>query len=102
MAYLAYEQVTVGSTVKDADDLVSASKNSSVLAELQADGQHIRYTMDDSTNPTSTLGMLLLTTDPPKLFTMEDVRRIRFTTGAADGVSAARLNVHYVHGRTGL
>ncbi len=65
-------------------------------AEVQADTQAVRYTMDDSTQPTSTLGMLFLVTEPPRLFLIEDFKKMRFTQGAG---GAGALNVTYIRGR---
>lgn len=95
MTYLDVEQVVATSSVKDVDDLTVP--NNATWAELQADTANIRYTMDAATNPTSTSGMLLLTTEDPSFFLIEDVKRIRFTrdAGGVDG----NLNLSYGAGR---
>lgn len=64
-------------------------------AELQAEGGDIRYTMDDATQPTTTVGMLLLAGEAPVHFLIEDVKRMRFTAVGP----AATLHVHYYAGR---
>lgn len=92
--FLSYEQVASSGVVKTVSDLTIPAN--ATQAELQADTQDIRYTMDGSTNPTSTLGMLLVTTHHPKLFLISDVKRIRFIQGSG---GAGNLNLHYVAGR---
>jgi hypothetical protein len=88
--YLGYEQEAVSNAVKDADDLAIPAAATHV--ELQASVAPIAYTMDDTTNPTVTAGMVLLVAEPPKLFHAEDVRRIKFIRfGGSDGA----LNLHY-------
>lgn len=67
--------------------------------EIQADTQAVRYTMDGITNPTASLGMLFLTTEPPRTFLYEDFRRIKFTQGAG---GAGALNAHYVTNDRGI
>ena len=64
--------------------------------ELQADASSIRYTIDDVAIPTATNGMLLLVSEPPRLFLIEDLRRIRVIRSGANDVF---LNVQYVAGR---
>lgn len=65
-------------------------------AEVQADSQNVRYTMDNATDPTSTLGMIFVAAADPKVFTIDDIRRIRFVrAGGSDG----RLNFHFFSGR---
>jgi hypothetical protein len=94
MAYLSYEQVAVSNAVKDVDDLTVPAE--ATHAELQADTNAIRYTMDGATAPTTSSGMLLLTTSDPKLFLIEDIKNIKvIRNGASDG----NLNVHYCAGR---
>jgi len=92
--FLSYEQIQVSNTVLDVDDLNVPAK--ATHAMLQADTQPVRYTMDGLTEPYQTTGMVLLTTSPPELFLIEDLRRIKFKRGAA---SDGRLNIHYVGGR---
>jgi len=92
--YLSHEQVAATAAVKDVDDLTVPAK--ATHAELQADTSDIRYTMDNATDPTQTSGMILLTTEDPMLFLIEDINRIRFTRGSG---SNGNLNVHYVAGR---
>lgn len=97
MPFLSYQQVEADNTVKSASDLTVP--NNATHAELQASGQNINYTMDDSTDPVAgagNAGMVLLTTEAPKLFLISDVNRIRFIRGSG---SNGQLNVHYYSGR---
>lgn len=94
MPFLSYEQVVASNAVKTSADLNIPDNATS--ATLQADTQAIRYTMDNTTNPTTSSGMLLLTTEPPREFSIEDISRIRFIR---DGASNGNLNVHYYAGR---
>jgi hypothetical protein len=96
MAYLQYRQVNADATVRTAAHVPSGFPSNATHVELQADGQNIRYTMDDKTDPNQTRGMLLLTTEPPKMFLIQDFRNIRFVRGAA---SNGRLNMHFYAGR---
>lgn len=96
--YLGYQQIAATAIVKTyaSAGFTLPANVSPTHVELQADTQDIRYTMDNATNPTQTSGMVLAVGDPPKLFVIDDLLRIRFVRGAgADGV----LNVHYVGGR---
>lgn len=93
--YLKFEQVASSAVVKSAASLVNFPANA-MGAELQADTQAIRYTMDGVTAPTASSGMLLLTTDHPKYFTVEDLKRIKFVQSAG---GAGKLNVHYTGAR---
>lgn len=90
--YLEFAQKTITNAVLAITD----NPTNATLVELQADVQDIRYTMDDSTDPAVDTGMVLLTTQPPKLFTMEDLTRARFFRGAG---SDAELLIHYLSGR---
>lgn len=94
MAYLSFEQVAVSNAVLDVDDLTVPAN--ATFCELQADTNPIRYTMDGATDPTTTAGMVLLTTSDPKLFLVSDILNIRFIRS---GGSDAKLNVHYLAGR---
>ncbi len=90
--YLSCQRIAATATVKTVSDLTVPAE--ATHAELQADGAAVNYTMDDTTEPSTTLpfGMILRTTDAPKLFLIEDIRRIKFVGTA--GTSG--LNVHYV------
>ncbi len=91
--YLSYEQVVVSNVVLTAAALTIPNNVTGV--QLQADTADVRYTMDDATNPTVASGMILLTTEPPAEFLIEDLQRIRFIrSGGVD----ANLNVHYFAG----
>ena len=98
--FLSYQQKTVSNVVPTAADLTIPANATGAI--LQAETQNIRYTMDNSTDPTQTKGMLLraavatYTADPPQQFTVEDLLRIRFVRGAG---SDAVLNIHYFAGR---
>jgi len=94
VSYLYTEQVAATASVKDVDDLNIPAK--ATWAELQADSQDVRYTMDSVTTPTQTSGMILLTTEDPSYFLIEDVKRIKFTRG---GGSNGNLNLAYGSGR---
>ncbi len=91
--YLSFEQVAVTATAKGLAELTVPVDATG--AELQASTAAIRYTMDGVITATATVGMLLLTTDAPKYFNIEDVRNISFIRDAG----AAELDVHYVAGR---
>jgi len=88
--YIGYEQVAVAGVVLDAAAL--AIPATATLVELQADTTAVRYTMD-GTAPTGVLGMLLLVTEPPKLFLREDLANIQFF---GDGGVAGVLKLHYI------
>ncbi len=94
MPYVGYEQEAATDTVKTVSSLTVPAN--ATLVELQADTQDVRYTMDNATDPSQTSGMVLLTTHVPKLFSVEDLRRIRFVRGAG---SNGNLNLHYYTGR---
>lgn len=92
MPYISHEQVIAGDAVRGVGFL-----NIPVTAthvELQAAVQPIRYTMDGSSNPNETTdGMVLLVTEPPKLFLIQDLQKIRFKRGAGTN---GNLNLHYI------
>lgn len=91
--YVGFKSVASTSSVKTVADLTIPAKATSV--ELQAVTNHISITMDNATDPTATAGMLLLTTSPPKEFSIEDLKRIRFIQVTGAGV----LNCHFIAGR---
>lgn len=93
MSYLSYERVAATDDVKDADDLTIP--NTATHAELQADTQDVRYTMDDSSDPDQSSGMILIVGLEAKAFLIDDVRNIRFHRGAG---SNGNLNLHYFTG----
>ncbi len=97
--YLSFEQVVADASVDTVAELTIPS--GATHAEIQADTQDVRYTMDDSTAPTQTLGMIFDATNPtvPKSFVIDDIRRIRYTRGAG---SDGNLNIHYFGGRNDL
>lgn len=90
----AFQQVAISNVVKTASDLTIPAKATHV--DIQADTAPVRYTMDDTTAPTTSSGMIFLITEPPKTFLIEDLKRIKFIrSGAVDG----NLNFHYFAGR---
>ena len=91
--YLSFQRVASSSSVKTVTDLTVPAK--ATHAEIQADTQAVRYTMD-GTNPASGSGMLFLTTSDPKQFLIEDVRKLKFIQGAG---GAGAVNIHYFAGR---
>jgi hypothetical protein len=92
--FIGFQQVSATSAVKTATALTIPANATAV--EIQADTQNVRYTMDNETNPAQSSGMIFLTTDCPKVFGIDDLRRIRFTRGAG---SDGNLNFHYSAGR---
>ena len=89
--FTRYEQIDVGAVAKDVAALTIPP--TATHAELQADTGSVRYTMD-GTAPSSSFGMLLLVTERPQGFLVEDLRRIQFIQGSG----AAKLNIHYYSG----
>jgi len=88
--YAHYEQVAATAVVKTKHDLTIPPSTTHV--EVLAETQNVRYTMDGLTTPTQTTGMLLKTTDPPRIFLIDDILKIKFARGAgSDGL----LNLHY-------
>jgi len=95
MPFIAYQQVPSSAAVKSNQHLQIPAI--ATHCELQADTQAIRYTMDNETTPTASFGMLLLITEGPKTFLIEDLIRIKFIQGAG---GAGNLNIHYYSGGT--
>lgn len=93
--FIKYVQVPTTSGVKTYVHCDAPNADFSHV-EIQADTQAIRYTMDGVTAPASGVGMLLLTTEPPRTFLIEDFKKIKFTQGAG---GAGNLNIQYVSGR---
>lgn len=89
-----FQRVASDGTVKTVTALTVPAKATGV--EIQADTQDVRYTMDNTTDPSSTAGMVFRIASDPKYFTIDDLRRIRFTQGAG---GAGGLNFHYNAGR---
>lgn len=91
--FIGFQQVAVSTSVLTVANLTVPAKATGV--ELQADTAGVRYTMD-GTAPSTTSGMILLSTEPPRFFEIVDLNRIKFIrSGGAD----AKLNVHYQAGR---
>lgn len=87
--YTGFQRVASAASVKDATHITIPSDTTFV--EIQADTQPVRYTMD-GTDPTASSGMLFLTTEGPKTFLVEDVRKIKFIQGSG---GAGAINLHY-------
>ena len=92
--YLKFESVAVAAAVLDIDDL--SPDASATHVELQSTVGSVRYTMDGTTAPTITTGMLLTLNAEPKLFLIQDLKRMKFIREAA---VTATLGVHYIGGR---
>jgi len=90
--YLSFEQIAAA-TVKTAADLTIPAE--ATHAEVCASANDIMYTMDNATNPTTTMGMILSVFSGIDTFNIEDIKRIRFIQAA----SGAKLNIHYFAGR---
>ncbi len=91
--YISFEQVVADATVDSVTELTVPGEATG--AEIQADSNPVRYTLD-GTAPTSSSGMVLAVADMPKEVLIEDLRNIQYTRGAgADG----NLNIHYFAGR---
>lgn len=95
MSYLRYVQKVTSAAVGKGSDITIPSGASGV--EIQASSGSVRYTCDD-TDPTSTVGMLFLTTSDPKYFTIDELAHLRYTQGSGAGA----LNFHFVGGRRDL
>lgn len=91
--FVRYQQVASSAAVKNQSNLTIPG--AATHAMLQAETQDIRYTMDNATTPTSTVGMLLKAGLAPEQFLIEDLRRIHFTQAAG---GAGLLNIHYFCG----
>jgi hypothetical protein len=93
MAYLFHESEAADATVKTVAALNPPANATHV--EIQAVTQPVSYRMDGG-NAAALVGMLFLTTEPPKQFLIEDLRNISFTQTAA---GAGLLQFHYFAGR---
>ena len=87
MAYLSFEQVAVSNSVLTETSFTIPAKATHV--ELQASVAGVAYTMDGSTDPTVSAGMVLLVTEPPKAFLVQDLKNMKFIRF---GGSDAKLN----------
>ena len=94
MAYLLQERIIAQDAIQDVSAL--NIPNNATHAELQARVQNVAYTMDGSDPNQTTTGMVFLTTEPPKLFLIEDVQNIRFKRSTGTN---GNLNIHYIGGR---
>lgn len=93
MIYVGFERVASSAAVKTVSNLTVPANATGV--EIQADTNNVRYTMD-GTDPTTTSGMLFLTTSEPKFFGIDALRAIKFIE---NNVGAGGLNFHYHAGR---
>jgi hypothetical protein len=102
--YIGFEQKTVSNVVLTASDFTIPSNATFVV--VQATGEDVRYTMDGSTDPTATLGMIWhaehagppagTAADAPEFYSIDDFQNVRMIRGGgSDGV----LNLHYGAGR---
>lgn len=95
--FLKYQQVDVTTAVKTFADLPSPLPPYGMSgAMLQAETQNVRYTCDNGTNPTSSVGMLLITGLAATEFTFDDMKRIRFILAAG---ASGKLHIHWFGGR---
>ena len=93
--YLHYQKVDC--TVAVQDDSAFTIPGEATHVELQAqDNADVNYTMDNVTDPGASRGMILRSTDPPKLFSIADFLRIRFCAEA--GTSS--LHAHFIGRQT--
>lgn len=90
--YLGHATVASSATEKNYNNFPPAPTGTT-HAELQADTQAVRCTFDGETHPSTTVGVILLTTEPPRLFQIDDILRIRFVQGSG---GAGNLNVHWI------
>jgi len=94
MAFLLYEQAVANNTVKTVADLNRPANATG--ARIQASPHDVHYTMDGTTDPSITSGMVLQEGLPPEEFLIEDMIKIRFVQGLA---GTCELNVHWFAGR---
>ena len=92
--FLSYQQVACSNVVVVLNTAITIPPKAT-HCQIQADTANIRFRMDGSA-PTSSVGALLLTTEPPRDYLIEDVARMKFL---GDGGSAANLNLHFFAGR---
>lgn len=92
--FISFERVAISTVVKTVSDLTVPA--TATHAELQADsstaGDGVRYTMD-GTAPSTTSGMILSANENPKLFLVDDLRRIKFIRR---GANDSALLIHYL------
>ena len=91
MQFLQYTSVEATSAVKTLS--VPEAASNGYYVEMQADGGPIRYTMDGTTTPSQTSGMVLLeTSKQPKAVAIEDLVNMKFCRGSG---TDATLLLHY-------
>ena len=92
--YIGFESIAVSDTVLKLSDLTVPPEATG--AELHTLTGGVRYTMDNTTDPTVSAGMLILAASSPKYFSIEDINRMKFIR---DGAVNNPLNIHYIAGR---
>ncbi len=92
--FLSYQQIASAVLPKRGTDVAIPGNATGVC--IQAETQNIRYTMDNVTIPTTTVGMVLVAGTDAKEFLMEDFRRLQFIAGSG-GVGT--LHCHFFGGR---
>jgi hypothetical protein len=88
--FLHFQSILVNGNVKDADDLEIPDRCTG--AQIMAIDNDIRYTMDGSTTPSDSVGMVLMKGDAPKEFDLDDLRNMKFIRGTS---SNAYLGIHF-------
>lgn len=92
MAFLSHEQLSV-TTIQTFANLTMPTNTHGV--RLQATANNIVYTMDGSSVPTATIGMVLVVGNTPEDFNVDDIKKIKFISASG----TAKLEVHYYAGR---
>lgn len=89
-----FQRVVISNAVKSDADLTipKEATHAELQAESSAATDGVCYTMD-GTAPTVASGMILPSNVEPKLFLIEDVRRIKFIRRGANDTA---LLIHYV------
>lgn len=95
MAYISYEQIAVLGVVLTVSALTIPANATSAEIQAQDDGD-VNYTLDGTSNPGASSGMILQAGNTPKEILIDDLRNIRFVKSAANTF----LNVHYFAGRS--
>lgn len=92
--YGYFQRVAISNAVKTVADLSipPTATHAEIQAESSAITDGVCYTMD-GTAPTVSSGMILPSNADPKLFLIEDIRRIKFIRRGANDTA---LVVHYL------
>lgn len=92
MLCIGYEQIDCNDSVVQAAADVLTIPEGAVFAEIQAQREgDINYTMDGTTSPGSSRGMILRSTGSPILILIENLKNMQFVKN--DEVT--KLNVQY-------